>query len=52
MTSQAFKEWLEELCYLASAEEVDLGVNEYQYHGHFMRGFLPESVIQEINGKS
>ena len=46
-----YDEWLHLLVTLAVADGVDLSLDKYSYHTYFMRGWLPESVLQDIKEK-
>ena len=43
-----YDEWLHELVTLATDGGIELGLDKYSYHTYFMRGWLPESVLQDI----
>ncbi|WP_339885353.1 hypothetical protein [Vreelandella maris] len=45
---QNYEPWLEELNALAEEGGIDLKLDKYHYHTWFMRGWAPESVIDDI----
>jgi len=44
-----YESWLSELEVLADMEGVELSINRYDYHTYFMLGYLPVSVIEDID---
>jgi len=46
-----YEPWLEELRCKADIIGVNLNEDKYHYHTYFMRGYSPESVIDDIRNK-
>lgn len=45
---ETYEEWLEDLQEIADIFHTDLHADKYHYHTYFMRGWLPESVFQDL----
>jgi len=48
MNHKNYDPWLEELKLLADESGIELSLDKYHYHTYFMRGWLPESVVDDI----